>query len=374
MEDADKIENHRIKVTGPEIGSTKDGDLLDLAIVVKVSGKKMQKDFEPILERQIHHFINCAMGVMHMGQRDLVRVRISKKAKEQGFQFRHFGEILFAKLMGDYGMIADRMEIEIITDPALVKDWAGRAKEVYRERDLRIGSMTDESVDVFYSCTLCQSFAPNHVCIITPERLGLCGAYNWLDGKAAHQIMPTGPNQPIRKGKVLDLKLGQWLGINEFIYASSNKTLERFSAYSLMVEPMTSCGCFECIVSVLPGTGGFMLVDRTYAGMTPCGMTFSTLAGVVGGGKQSPGFIGIGVNYIVSRKFLSAEDGLKRLVWMPSALKERLKEGLTQRAREAGVPDILSRICDESVTTEMTGLMEFLTSHKHPALEMGDLI
>jgi acetyl-CoA synthase len=374
MEDPAKIGNRRITVTGRDSDVVKDGESLDLAILVKVAGGKMQKDFEPILERQIHHFINCAMGIMHMGQRNLVRIRISRKARDQGFAFRHLGEILCAKLMSEYGMIIDKLEVEIITETSLVMQWAGRAKTIYRERDLRIGAMTDESVDVFYSCTLCQSFAPNHVCIITPERVGLCGAYNWLDGKAAHQIMPTGPNQPVPKGRHLDPKLGQWEGVNGFIHAASNKTLDRFSAYSLMVDPMTSCGCFECIVTVLPGTGGFMIVDRSFSGMTPCGMTFSTLAGIVGGGRQSPGFIGIGANYIVSRKFLSAEDGVKRLVWMPSALKERLKDGLKERVKEAGVPKLLDMIADETVATEMAGLVEFLTGRKHPALEMGDLI
>ena len=51
---------------------------------------------------------------------------------------------------------------------------------------------------------LCQSFAPDHICIITPERLGLCGAINWLDAKAAKEIAPTGPNQPMPKGEAID--------------------------------------------------------------------------------------------------------------------------------------------------------------------------
>ncbi len=176
-----------------------------------------------------------------------------------------------------------------------------------------MGEMTDESVNIFYSCTLCQSFAPNHVCIITPERLGLCGAYNWLDGKAAFQINPTGPNQPVEKGEVIDAEIGEWKGVDEFVYKASNNTLERFSAYSLIKYPMTSCGCFECIIAILPGTGGFMIVDRTFLEMTPCGMTFSTLAGVVGGGQQTPGFLGIGLNYIISKKSMK---GLN-LVFLP---------------------------------------------------------
>ena len=105
--------------------------------------------------------------------------------------------------------------------------------------------MTDESVEDFYSCTLCQSFAPNHVCIISPERLGLCGAYNWLDGKASFEINPRGPNQPVAKGECTDPVKGIFKGVNEAVKQYSHGHLEQFTIYSLMDTPMTSCGCFE---------------------------------------------------------------------------------------------------------------------------------
>ncbi len=198
--------------------------------------------------------------------------------------------------------------------------------------------MTDEAVDTFYSCTLCQSFAPNHVCVITPERSGLCGAYNWLDGKAAYQINPTGPNQPRqeRAGRSTPVK-GQWQGINEFVYGNSHKTLEVFNAYSMIENPMTSCGCFECISCVLPSTNGIMTVYRNYPGMTPSGMKFSTLAGTVGGGVQTPGFIGHSKLYIGSRKFISAEGGAKRIVWMNRELKEELAPVLKKIGEREGI-------------------------------------
>ena len=74
---------------------------------------------------------------------------------------------------------------------------------------------------------------------------------------------------------------------------------------------MTSCGCFECISCVLPLTNGIMIVYRDFPGMTPSGMKFSTLAGTVGGGVQTPGFIGHSKLYIGSPKFISAEGGLR---------------------------------------------------------------
>ena len=220
----------------------------------------------------------------------------------------------------------------------------------------------------------CQSFAPNHVCIVKPERLGLCGAYSWLDAKACYELNPAGPNQPVKKGEIIDPVRGEWKGVNDFIYNKSNKSLERFHGYSIMTFPETSCGCFECIIAILPEANGFMVVNREYGGLTPAGMGFSTLAGSVGGGAQTPGFMGVGRLYIVSRKFISADGGLKRLVWIPKGLKETLSEKLKKRCEEEGTPDLFDKIADETVTTDPAELVKFLEKVDHPALKMPPLV
>ena len=153
-------------------------------------------------------------------------------AKDKGFTIKHLGEILHAKLLNDYPAIVDKVQVTLFTDQEEVEQRLAEARRVYRERNQRVESMTDESVDTFYSCLLCQSFAPNHVCVITPERLGLCGAYNWLDGKAAYEIDPTGPNQPLIKGECLDPVRGQWKNINDYVYTNSKQTIRSFNAYS----------------------------------------------------------------------------------------------------------------------------------------------
>lgn len=220
----------------------------------------------------------------------------------------------------------------------------------------------------------CQSFAPNHLCIVKPERLGLCGAYNWLDARASFELNPTGPNQPIKKGEVLDPVRGEWKGVNEIVYQKSNKSLDRFHGYSIMSWPETSCGCFECIIAILPEANGFMVVNREYAGMTPCGMKFTTLAGNVGGGAQTPGFMGVGRLYLVSKKFIYADGGLKRIVWMTKELKEALGDKLKKRCEEEGDPDLIKRIADEDAATTTEELVPFLEKVGHPALKMQPLI
>ncbi|MBM3244704.1 MAG: CO dehydrogenase/CO-methylating acetyl-CoA synthase complex subunit beta [Candidatus Omnitrophica bacterium] len=369
-----EVEDGNIDIIGPDAGQLEGGNKsLPLAIIVEVAGRKMQKDFEPILERQIHRFVNYAMGLMHVGQRDMNWIRISKDAFEKGFRLKHIGIILHAMLHQEYSAIVDKVQVKLYTKLEDVEGLLPQAKKAYDERDERLSGMTDESVDTFYSCLLCQSFAPNHICVITPERLGLCGAYSWLDGKASFEITPTGPNQPILKGEVLDKIKGQWKNINDFVFNKSNKTIDKVNMYSLMDSPQSSCGCFECIVAIIPEVNGMMIVHRDYSGMTPCGMTFTTLAGSVGGGVQTPGFLGIGKLYVASKKFISAEGGLKRVVWMPKELKELLADKLKGRAEELGVPDLVDKIADETQATTIEELVKFLQEVKHPVLELEPL-
>lgn len=374
LKEMDEVEDNKITVVGPEIDSFDPGSKTPLAIVVDVAGRKMQKDFEPIVERQFHHFVNSVEGVMHIGQRDIAWIRISKTAKEKGFKFEHFGHLFRAKILADFPAIVDKVQVTIYTNEEDVLKLREEARGIYHERDERVAGLTDDAVDIFYSCTLCQSFAPTHICVIQPERLGLCGAYNWLDGKAAFEISPTGANQPIEKGETIDAEKGQWKGVNEFLAKASGGKLERFNAYSMMEHPMTSCGCFECIVALLPMANGVMIVDRDYSGMTPCGMTFSTLAGTIGGGVQMPGFIGVGKYYLGSEKFISADGGFSRLVWMPKALKEQLTPLIEKQSKRIGDPDFINKIADETTATTEDEVLEFMQKVGHPALVLEPMI
>ena len=371
MVDMDDVEDDKIKVIGPGFEELEEGDAMDVGILVEVAGRKMQEDFEPVLERQVHYFINGASGIQHIGQRDIAWIRISKSAVEKGFNLKHFGDILYARFHADFGAIVDKVQVKIITDPDLHAEWLEKARVAYDFRNRRLADLTDEAVDTFYDCTLCQSFAPTHVCIISPQRLGLCGAYNWLDCKASQQINPTGPNQPISKGKLLDPVMGYWTGTNETAVKNSQGTVQEVAMYSIMENPMTACGCFECIVMYIPEAEGVMVVSREDPSMTPAGMTFSTLAGMAGGGLQTPGVMGVGKFYMTSPKFLSADGGFKRVVWMSSFLKESMTDEFAAVAEREGVPDLIDRIADERKVTTVDELVEWLKEKEHPVLEMG---
>jgi acetyl-CoA synthase len=371
MREMDEIEDGRVEVIGNNWKETYDkGGKMPLAIVIDVAGRKMQKDFEGVIERKVHHNINEAQGIWHMGQRDINWIRINNNAQREGFTLEHLGIINATMTHSRFRSIVDKVQVTIYTDEEDVLRLQEEARKSYKERDQRLGGLVDEAVDTFYSCLLCQSFAPSHVCVISPERLGLCGAYSWLDCRAAFEIDPTGGNQPIPKGEIIDARFGRYTGIDEYLKKASGGAVETLNLYTIMENPMTSCGCFECIVAIIPEANGVMIVNRGHTGMTPVGMKFSTLAGTVGGGTQSPGFMGIGRNFIVSKKFLAGDGGIRRIVWMTKNLKESLREAFDKRAAEEGAPDLFDKIADETVCEDSEKLLEFLTGVGHPALEM----
>lgn len=352
------------------------GSKNSIAYVVKVAGKNMQSDFEPVIERKFHNYINCIEGVYHTGQRDMQRIRISKDAFNAGFRLKHIGEVLYASVKNEFDAVVDKCEVVIYTDPAECKRIRHEvAIPTFNKRDDRLKSLTDESVDVYYSCILCQAFSPSHVCVVTPERLGLCGAVSWLDAKATNELDPNGPCQVITKEKCIDERIGEYEDVNEAVRKFSQGALEEVSLYSIMEKPMTSCGCFECICGIEPFSNGVVITNREYAGMTPLGMTFPELASMTGGGVQTPGFMGHGKHFIGSKKFMKAEGGIERIVWMPKELKEFVAERLNQTAKELyGIDNFTDMVGDETIATDPEELVAFLTEKGHPALGLDPMM
>ena len=374
MKNMDEVEDHKLVIDGPDIDS---GDLeYALATCVYVAGKKMQADFESVIERKIHAWFNYMEGVMHTGQRNQFRIRISKDAYDKGLRLTHFAEVLYHMITDEFDAVVDKCEVHLITDPVKATAFLNDvAMPRYNMRDDRLASMTDESVDRFFTCILCQSFAPAHCCVVTPERLGLCGAVSWLDAKATYELNPNGPSQPIMKEGCLDERTGRYTTVNDAIKDATHGAVEEVTLYSIMEDPMTSCGCFECISGIEPMSNGFIVVNREYAGMTPAGMTFGELASCTGGGVQTPGYMGHGRHFISSKKFIHAEGGIERIVWMPKELKDDVGERLNKTAKELyDIDNFTDMIADETICTDCDALYEFLQEKNHPVLAMEPLM
>ena len=366
LKSPEEIEDGKVEIIGPDISelqpyddATGTGGSYPIAILVDVAGAELDKDAEAIIERRIHMFTNMTEGWYHMNQRQDTWMRLSKDCAAKGFNsLKELGEI-YNFLYTSEMPIIEKIQTTIITDEAKVAELRPHALEVYRARDERTRNLRDEDVDTFYGCVLCQSFAPTHISIITPDRIANCGAINWFDGRAAAKIDPEGPIFAIPKGELVDPVKGEYTGANQVENERSLGTYDRVYLYSAFEHPHTSCGCFEAIVFYIPEADGFGVVHRDHKGPTVIGETFSHMAGDTSGGKQVEGRLGTGLEQLRSPKFIQADGGRKRIVWLPKEIKERYREAF----EEDGVYD---KIPTEEDVTNTDELLAFLEKVGHP--------
>jgi len=363
------IVDGRITVVGPDLDSGLSGDQ-PYAMLIEVSGREMKLDFEPVLERQIETMFNDVDGVVHRGQRAMVTMRVSQKAIDKGLRLHHLGEILYARYHNEYGTILSCVQITFLTTPEQIQTITGRAQAIYEQRDKRLSSLTDEDVDTFYTCNLCQTIAAGHLCVISPEHPGACGAVDWMDTRAAVSIRPVGPNKAVKKEGLIDARLGQWESVNQIVQQESGGAMETYSLYSMMQDPGTACGDFECITAMLPLTKGVMVMENAYDGITPSGMDWTMLYEMVGAGAPIPGFIGHSKRALHRDKFISAEGGWRRIVWMNLTLREELRPVLEALAIEGGLPGFVDSIATEEDALTEDEILAHMEAVDHPALKM----
>ena len=357
----DEIEDGKIQVIGPDLDTMKEGQKYPIAILMEVAGVQVEKDLEAVIERRVHDFANYIEGLMHLNQRYDIWLRLSKKSYKKGFNtLKYLGLALYKLFKAELPFI-EKIQFTIYTDPVKVKEVHDSAIKIYETRDAKARNLKDENVDTFYSCALCQSFAPQHVCIITPNRISLCGAINWFDARAAAKVDPKGPLQVVPKGECLDEVKGEYTGANEFIEKKSLGATKKFYLYSAFGFPHTSCGCFETIAFYIPEVDGFGFVDRGFKEPTVNGLPFATLATQVGGGIQTEGFVGIGIEYFRSPKFFQADRGWNRVAWISSTLRKRIDDAIPEELKD--------KIPSEKEAAHINDLQKFLVEKDHPLAE-----
>lgn len=355
----EEVEHEKVEIVGKDIKELGEGGPFPLGILVDVAGAELEPDMEPVIERRIHMYCNYIEGFWHMAQRDDIWVRLKKDAYKKGLDsLKEIGEILIFLYTSEIPQI-EKIAITFITDEEKVKELLPEARRVYEARDERARGLTDEEVEEFYCCILCQSFAPTHSCIVAPQRIANCGAMNWFDCKAAYKLDPEGPIFGFKKGECVDAVKGEYSGANDVVKVKSLGTYDRVYLYSAFEHPHTSCGCFQAIFFYIPEVDAFGIVHRDFKGVTPQGLRFSTMAGTTSGGKQVEGACGMALEYIRSPKFFQAEGGVRRVVWLPKELKERFKDVL----EKAGVYD---KIATEEDVSTVEELSEFLERVGHP--------
>ena len=358
----DEIKDGTVTIEGIDLKDMEEGGRYPFGILVEVAGEKVEKDLEAVIERRIHDFSNYVEGFMHVNQRYDIWCRVSKSAFNKGFNsFEYMGKALIKLFKAELPII-EKMQVTFMTDEEQVKPFMENSMGIYEARDARARELSDDDVDEFYGCVLCQSFAPTHVCAITPDRISLCGAINWFDGRAAARVDPKGPNFKIEKGELLDKEKFEYSGINKVVQEKSLGENERFWLHTMFGYPHTSCGCFEAIAFYIPEVKGIGICHRNYHGETVIGVPFSTLATQTGGGKQLDGFLGIAIEYMRSPKFFQTDGGWNRIVWMPKFIKDQVQDAIPE--------ELYDKIATEEITTQVDELKQFLEEKEHPVMEL----
>jgi len=356
----EEIEDGKIVIIGPDIKDMPIGGSFPFGLLVEVAGAQLEEGLESVVERRIHAFTNYIEGVMHLNQRYDIWIRLSKKSFQKGFNsFEYVGKIL-QRLYKNELPIIEKIQVTFITDPEKVKDMHSDALQIYEARDAKARGLKDEEVDKFYGCGLCQSFAPTHVCVITPQRYSNCGSISWFDGRATARVDPKGPVFEIDKGDLLDVEKGEYSGVNDAVKKKSLGEISRVWLYTGFGYPHTSCGCFEAVAFYIPEVDGFGIVHRGFKDVAPNGLPFSTLADSTAGGRQIDGFHGVSVEYMRSPKFMHADGGWNRIVWLPKEIKERVAKFIPA--------ELVDMIATEEQAKTIDDLKAFLKEHAHPVV------
>jgi acetyl-CoA decarbonylase/synthase complex subunit beta len=356
----EEIEDGKVAIIGPDLKDIKEGGAHPLGILIEVAGAKLEPELEGVIERRIHAYSNYIEGLMHLNQRYDIWLRVGKKAFQKGLNsFDYIGKVLNRLFKSELPII-EKVQVTFITDPEKVKELYDQALKIYEARDARARGLKDEEVDKFYGCVLCQSFAPSHVCVITPQRYSNCGAISWFDGRAAASIDPKGPVFTIERGELLDPIKGEFSGVNEAVKKKSLGEITRVELYTAFGYPHTSCGCFEGVAFYIPEVDGFGIVHRGHKEATVNGLAFSTIADSTAGGRQVDGFHGLSIEYMRSQKFLQADGGWKRIVWMPKEVKERVKSYIPS--------EVVNKIATEDDAKTVDELKTYLKECGHPVV------
>ncbi len=358
LKSMDEVEHEKVEIIGPDIKDMAEGSTSSIALLVDIAGEELEKDMEPVIERRFHMYMNNIEGIYHMNQRNDIWIRLNKESFKKGLNsLKEVGDMLIFLYTSEL-MAIEKISITFVTDEAKVQELLADAMKIYAARDERLKGLKEEDVEEFYGCVLCQSFAPTHVCVVTPERIANCGAINWFDGRAAYKLDPEGPIFGVEKGECVDEVRGEYTGVNQNSMERSLGEFDQVYLHSAFEHPHTSCGCFQSICFYIPEVDAFGIVHRDFSGPTVIGESFTRMAGTTSGGRQVEGSLGMALEYLRSPKFIQGDGGMYRIVWMPKEVKERYQECIPA--------DLFDKIATEDDVTNADELTAFLEKVGHP--------
>ena len=323
-----KVEEPGVEVIG-EPGAA-------MGVVLTVEAEPMDAFDREYIEEKAIGTLGMMRGVRAQCEEGKLIVEL---AEEAAVEAEKIGEVLIATLQHEFPGI-DRVRVELIFAREQLAGLAGGARQERAERSAAIAGVSEEEVESFAVCVGCSPFAPDHVCVLTPERPPQCnrsfqqikaGALYGYDDMSSihHRVLHAEVNSfgMAPKGEAIDAIAGEWSGINQAAARLTGGRTKRIQLHSLEEAPTTGCGCFQLVLFQMEEGIGAM--QRGFKGKAPDGRTWEDLHYALAG-KQTPGIAGAAPGYLHSAKFLAAHGGWKSVVWVSTKIAESMGEKLPE--------------------------------------------
>ena len=360
----DEVVDGKVTLIGPEANELPEGTSLPGGLYFKVYGKDLSIDHSEYIFRSLIVSGPGQEGFWCQGPAFDPWMRMSKKVLYKHSLVKVV-QVVRAYILTTIPMVEKVEALIIVGTPEvggaeLVKQFSHELRERQEVIDQRLAGVEDEDVDTFYGCTLCQTFAPNHVCVLAPGMVAYCGIMSFYGAKVTAEIDPTGYCFAVPRGQIVDPLMGRYSGVDEKVCEKSHGAIKRVNLYSAIKYSVTNCGCFEAAVFYISQLNGLGIVHRRFFGNTPIGIPFSKLAGSISGGLQVHGTKGISIRQMGTKKFLLGDGGCHRVVWMPEDLKMELADIIPE--------EVYYTLVTEKDTIDPDTIKEFLLERKHPII------
>ncbi|NLW71212.1 MAG: hypothetical protein GX061_09055 [Eubacteriaceae bacterium] len=392
------VEDNKIELIGAQGLSREENPSaknVSLCIFAEISGEGLDEDIEWVIESRIPDWLDAIEGVSSSEKKGELKLTVSEKAVKGGFEPKHIGEVILFMIKREFGNIA-KAQMTLIFDEQKVDEIKRKVISV-RQAELKekLSKINDLNCGVFYVCSLCRAYCPRHVCIITPERPSLCGRIDYMRAKAMYAADKNSAIRPIDSSVCTNAESGSYPEVNSVLKQALGEEYDQTSLYSLTDKPVSGFAGAQCVVAKLPSGMGVIIADRDYKGPTPYGylteetpgektdgennegeektvgtMSYIELAAFSDEGKPRPGFISASKQFITSDKFMKKEGGIKRVLWMPKALKDELKDEINAAADDV---NFYHRIFDETKFTTEAEMLEKAEEQNHPGVMMGKM-
>jgi len=330
------------------------GDAAGFSVLIELGNKAADPPITLWVEAILQRVINYAKGVKVRTEGGrTVQFLMTREARTAGFELEHLGHMIITELRNEFHAIGP-VRVTFILDEGEEERLRPEIDAFKEERSRQIKDASEDDLDSFYGCTRCRSFALAHACTVTPDRPAQCSK-PWYQLKAYAVLAPDdifNACQLVEKGECLDPVRGEYLGVNASTEERSEGRVKRVFLHSVFGHPHTACSCFQNVVYHIPEVDGLAIMNRGYEGEAPGGWTWTKLANLVAGKQYRQGAATIATAYLMSDKFLQADGGYYRVVWMTEALKKVALNSIPEELRGS--------IATEKDATTLQDLKTFL--------------